>query len=160
MVNGSILLNLACGKQVALDLSEYESVSDIKSALVALYGYNGDFSIFQGLYELDASDLTCELLHDGEDVVVLNVHADLCGGGKKRKKKQHTTPKKIKHKKKKVKLSVLKFYKVENDGKINRLLKDCPAESCGRGVFMALHHNRTYCGRCGLTYLLNNKSDE
>ena len=36
----------------------------------------------------------------------------LLGGGKKRKKKVYTTPKKIKHKRKKVKLSVLKFYKV------------------------------------------------
>ena len=34
------------------------------------------------------------------------------GGGKKRKKKTFTTPKKIKHKKKLVKLSVLKYYKV------------------------------------------------
>ena len=36
----------------------------------------------------------------------------LRGGGKKRKKKNYTTPKKIKHKRKKVKLSVLKYYKV------------------------------------------------
>ena len=36
----------------------------------------------------------------------------LLGGGKKRKKKVYTTPKKIKHKRKKVKLSVLKFYEV------------------------------------------------
>ena len=33
-------------------------------------------------------------------------------GGKKRKKKVYTPPKKIKHKRKKVKLSVLKFYEV------------------------------------------------
>lgn len=36
----------------------------------------------------------------------------LLGGGKKRKKKVYTTPKKIKHKRKKVKLAVLKLYKV------------------------------------------------
>ena len=33
-------------------------------------------------------------------------------GGKKRTKKVYTPPKKIKHKRKKVKLSVLKFYEV------------------------------------------------
>jgi small subunit ribosomal protein S27Ae len=33
------------------------------------------------------------------------------GGGKKRKKKNYTTPKKIKHKHRKVKLAVLKYYK-------------------------------------------------
>lgn len=36
----------------------------------------------------------------------------LRGGAKKRKKKNYTTPKKIKHKHKKVKLAVLKYYKV------------------------------------------------
>ena len=36
----------------------------------------------------------------------------LRGGAKKRKKKNYTTPKKIKHKHKKVKLPVLKYYKV------------------------------------------------
>ncbi|CCF75580.1 small subunit ribosomal protein S27Ae [Babesia microti strain RI] len=77
----------------------------------------------------------------------------LDGGAKKRKKKQHTTPKKNKHKKKKVKLAPLKYYKIEKDDKVVRLLKECPSSTCGRGVFMASHHNRTYCGRCGLTYI-------
>ena len=45
----------------------------------------------------------------------------LRGGGKKRKKKQYTKPKKIKHKHKKVKLAVLKYYKVDGNGKITRL---------------------------------------
>lgn len=36
----------------------------------------------------------------------------LLGGAKKRKKKTYTKPKKQKHKHKKVKLAVLKFYKV------------------------------------------------
>lgn len=38
----------------------------------------------------------------------------LRGGAKKRKKKSYTTPKKNKHKRKKVKLAVLKYYKVRN----------------------------------------------
>ena len=50
----------------------------------------------------------------------------LCAGGKKRKKKVYTTPKKIKHKRKKVKLAVLKYYKVDGDGKIERLRRECP----------------------------------
>jgi small subunit ribosomal protein S27Ae len=40
------------------------------------------------------------------------------GGGKKRKKKVYTTPKKIKHKNKKVKLSILQYYKVEDNSKV------------------------------------------
>ena len=41
----------------------------------------------------------------------------------------YTTPKKIKHKRKKTKLAVLKYYKVDGDGKIERLRRECPAET-------------------------------
>jgi ubiquitin len=57
----------------------------------------------------------------------------LRGGGKKRKKKVYTTPKKIKHKRKKTKLAVLKYYKVDGDGKIERLRRECPAETVSFG---------------------------
>ena len=79
----------------------------------------------------------------------------LRGGGKKRKKKNYTTPKKIKHKHKKVKLAVLKYYRVDDNGKIHRLRRECPAEECGAGIFMAAHFDRQYCGKCGLTYMFN-----
>merc|ERR1712100_237930 len=83
---------------------------------------------------------------------------ELLGGGKKRKKKTYTKPKKIKHKRKKVKLAVLKFYKVDSNDKVTRLHRECPNETCGPGVFMAMHFNRYYCGKCHLTYLI--KKDE
>jgi len=51
------------------------------------------------------------------------------GMAKKRKKKVYTTPKKIKHKRKKTKLAVLKYYKVDGDGKIERLRRECPNET-------------------------------
>lgn len=97
----------------------------------------------------------------------------LRGGGKKRKKKVYTTPKKIKHKRRKTKLAVLKYYKVDGDGKIERLRRECPSETvssrssiclrieanlltqCGAGVFMAAMHNRQYCGKCHLTYVFD-----
>eukprot|EP00913_Durusdinium_trenchii_P000958 g885.t1 len=99
------------------------------------------------------------------------VSLELQGGGKKRKKKtcaesadeagtkpgrtrRYTKPKKIKHKRKKVKLAVLKFYKVDSNDKVTRLRRECPDERCGPGVFMAMHFNRYYCGRCHLTYLI------
>jgi small subunit ribosomal protein S27Ae len=110
----------------------------------------------------------------------------LRGGAKKRKKKTYNvrlvvlqnvlvlltndiqTPKKIKHKRKKVKMSILKYYKVDSDGKVKRLRRECPTAGCGAGIFvcpvfgtwlnrltsfqMAFHENRQYCGKCGLTY--------
>ncbi|EFA81743.1 hypothetical protein PPL_05737 [Heterostelium album PN500] len=75
------------------------------------------------------------------------------GGGKKKKKKNYTTPKVQKRKPKKVKLAVLKYYKFDENGKIRRILRECPSEGCGAGVFMAQHQNpaRQYCGRCHTT---------
>eukprot|EP00392_Amoebophrya_sp_AT5.2_P000052 g52.t1 len=100
-----------------------------------------------------SEEATCGALF--ADECTIDVNADLLGAGKKRKKKQYTKPKKIKHKHKKVKLAVLKFYKVDGDGKITRLRKDCP--NCGNGVFMAMHHDRYYCGKCTLTYVFKEK---
>jgi small subunit ribosomal protein S27Ae len=56
-------------------------------------------------------ELTLEECHVEEEST-LYVLLDLEGGGKKRKKKSYNTPKKNKHKHKKVKLAVLKYYKV------------------------------------------------
>merc|ERR1712060_355163 len=87
------------------------------------------------------------------------ITSDLDGGAKKRKKKTYTKPKKIKHKRKKVKLAVLKFYKVDSNDKVTRLRRECPHELCGPGVFMAMHFNRYYCGKCHLTYLIKKGED-
>lgn len=63
------------------------------------------------------------------------------------------SPKKIKHKRKKVKMAVLKYYKVDANGDLKRLRRECPAPECGAGVFMAWHKDRQYCGKCHLTYM-------
>merc|ERR1712061_344106 len=94
------------------------------------------------------------------DESTLFLSLELAGGGKKRKKKTYTKPKKIKHKRKEVKLAVLKFYKVDSNDKVTRLRRDCPHELCGPGVFMAMHYNRYYCGKCHLTYLIKKGDDK
>lgn len=59
----------------------------------------------------------------------------------------------IKHKRVKVKMAVLKYFKVGGDGSITRLRRECPSPTCGAGVFMARHENRQSCGKCGLTIM-------
>jgi ribosomal protein S27AE len=44
-------------------------------------------------------------------------------------------------------MAVLKYYKVDSDGKIKRLRRECPSAECGAGIFMAWHENRQYCVR-------------
>merc|ERR1711972_471166 len=80
-----------------------------------------------------------------EEAAIQIVHPVL-GGGRKRKKKVYTTPKKIKHKRVKVKLATLKLYKVDYVGKLERKRKECPHESCGAGIFFSNHKDRQYCG--------------
>ncbi|XP_045151693.1 ubiquitin-40S ribosomal protein S27a-like [Echinops telfairi] len=62
----------------------------------------------------------------------------LCGGAKKRKK-SYPTAKKNKHKRRKVKLAVLKCCKVDESAKISRLRPECPSDACGARVLMASH---------------------
>lgn len=82
----------------------------------------------------------------------INNCLNLRGGGKKRKKKTYTKPKKIKHVRKKIKLKVLKYYKIEN-GKIKKMKKESPNSP---GCFMAEHLDRLTCGKTGLTLVRKN----
>ncbi|CAH8499877.1 unnamed protein product [Schistosoma margrebowiei] len=139
------------GGQVVISVGPTESVKSLKDKISVVTGIR---ATTQSLYHQG-----CLLLDDGfledfgiADLDNVDVNCELRGGGKKRKKKNYTTPKKIKHKKKKVKLATLKFYKVDSNGKVTRLRRECPNEKCGAGVFMASHFDREYCGKCTLTY--------
>ncbi|CAE8619370.1 unnamed protein product [Polarella glacialis] len=145
------------GRTLSVDVAPESDVAAVQQQLTADLGVPvAEQRLLFGGRSLATSDQLAAVGVENESTLFLSF--ELQGGGKKRKKKTYTKPKKIKHKRKKVKLAVLKFYKVDSNDKVTRLRRECPHEVCGPGVFMAMHFNRYYCGKCHLTYLI--KKDE
>uniref|UniRef100_A0A0N4ZXZ9 Ubiquitin-like domain-containing protein n=1 Tax=Parastrongyloides trichosuri TaxID=131310 RepID=A0A0N4ZXZ9_PARTI len=133
----TVTCNVEAAETIGAIKARIEEIESIPASEQGLYYGGKPLSDDLTLAECSISDLS-----------TLHLNLELLGGGKKRKKKVYTTPKKIKHKHKKVKLAVLKFYKVDESGKITRNRVECNSATCGGGVFMADHGNRHYCGKC------------
>jgi ubiquitin-small subunit ribosomal protein S27Ae len=148
-----IFVKTLTGKTITLDVEPSESVENVCQMIQVKEGLPSDELrlIFSGK-QLEEGRLISEYSIQKESTIDLVLR--LCGGAKKRKKKTYTKPKKKHHKHKHVKLSVLKFYKVDKDGTVTRSRKDCPHETCGAGVRLAQHKNRVHCGKCSFTAFL------
>ncbi|CAK5032487.1 unnamed protein product [Meloidogyne enterolobii] len=138
------------GKTLIFDVDASDTVEHVKSKIQNLENTPVEEQrlICAGVQFQDGNTLADYKLEEHSTV---HLSLSLLGGGKKRKKKQYTGPKKQKHVRKKVKLAVLKLYKIDDNGQIQRQRIECNSATCGAGIFMAKHKDRHYCGKCHQT---------
>merc|ERR1712032_859121 len=134
---------MGTGKSLSLNVEPTSEISEINNQIETLMGVPSEEQILISNGErLTGNLIDSGLTEESQIYMVVDIE-----GGKKKKKKKVVAKKKKKHVHKKVKLAVLKYYKVDGD-KVVRL-----KQQTNYGTFLADHANRLYCGRTHVTYV-------
>ena len=138
-----ILVKTLTGKSLSLEVNPTSDIQDLNNQIESSMGVPSEEQILiNNGKNLSGSLIECGLEENSEVYMVVDIE-----GGKKKKKKKQVAKKKKKHVRRKVKLAVLKYYKVDGD-KVVRL-----KQQTNYGTFLADHANRLYCGRTHITYV-------
>ena len=145
-----ILVN-CFGTTQSLDISSATSVAQLMTSLRETRGLPESTFLTSSNGALPESALVSDVV---PELATLQVALSLDGGKKGKKRKNYSTPKKNKHKRVNVKLAVLNYYAIENDGTVKRTRRRSEQVGCkNKGRFMASHWNRYYCGYTHLTLM-------
>merc|ERR1711934_517264 len=127
-----IFVKTLTGKSLELDVEPSSQIFEINNQIESLIGVPSEEQILiNNGKNLSGSLIDCGLEEESQIYMVVDIE-----GGKKKK-----------HVRRKVKLAVLKYYKVDGD-KVVRL-----KQQTNYGTFLADHANRLYCGRTHITYV-------
>ncbi|KAM7541025.1 hypothetical protein Aperf_G00000028291 [Anoplocephala perfoliata] len=119
-----LLLRRVDGSTLTLNCDLNETVSDVKRQIESMENIPCLLQrLSYGGLSLNDEDVLGHI--SSSNLAQFDLDVGLLGGAKNRKKK-----------------------KVEPNGKLNRLRRECPNKECGPGVFMASHFDREYCGKC------------